>query len=600
MNTRSTPRSLSLPQAVFNLLIFCLPLIAGAQDVGQVVSQAGKLGRVPLEITGGLNLSNNFYFSNGLNPRRDALQWRVFANMNLSFAGITAPFSLAFSDANRQFNLPSYTFTGISPTYKWARLHLGDRSLNFSKYTLNSINFRGVGLELEPGKFYAAGMYGQLRRAVAEDFLSQQMLDPAYRRIGYGFKAGYLGEGFEYKLMVFGAHDDPNSIEQPVMRLVLPSNNAVASIHGTHQITKRIGAEVEVARSAFNQDSRQEALGDGERNAANTLFGLFQPTVSLLTGQALRGKLMYNTRGFGVNGGYERIDRGFRTMGALFFLSDVEYYTVGFNKSLFRSKLNLFANGGVERTNLDEFESNGTQRLVGSLNASYSAGDKWSFNGSFSNFQNTSKLRTFSDPTALVDSIILAQTTQTINGAATYILPGKDRPASITLSLTQQNANSILDDVVQTDSETRFFNGSLIYSLSIPTQDLRFNASMNVNQTQVAAINNMVLSPTMGLTKGFLNKRLQTNARMSYNQVFSPVGANNAVLNLGLGATFQINSLHTLSFNNTFLNRFAVPDLPGFSEWYGQLMYNYRFAKNLRLNGQTPPATPNKENTSNQ
>jgi hypothetical protein len=120
-----------------------------------------------------------------------------------------------------------------------------------------------------------------------------------------------------------------------------------------------------------------------------------------------------------------------------------------------------------------------------------------------------------------------------------------------------------------------------------------------VNQTQVAAINNMVLSPTMGLTKGFLKKRLQTNARMSYNQIFNPVGDNSAVVNLGLGATFQINSLHTLSFNNTFLNRFAATDLPGFSEWYGQLMYNYRFAKNLRLSGQ-PPATPNKENTSNQ
>lgn len=124
------------------------------QDVGQMADRLKNTRQQSFQINGGLTLPNQFYTSDGIDPRRDAIQWRVPANLNLSFLGIQAPFSLAFSDANRQFNLPSYTFVGISPSYKWARLHLGDRSLNFSKHTLNAINFRGAGFELRPGKLY--------------------------------------------------------------------------------------------------------------------------------------------------------------------------------------------------------------------------------------------------------------------------------------------------------------------------------------------------------------------------------------------------------------------------------------------------------------
>jgi hypothetical protein len=574
-------------------LSFCFAIAATAQDVGQIAGQGRNIGRTPLQITGGLNLANNFYVSDGINARRDALQWRVLANLNLSFAGITAPFSLAFSDANRQFNLPAYTFTGISPTYKWARLHLGDRSLNFSKYTLNSINFRGAGFELEPGRLYFAGMYGQLRRAVAEDFQSQQMLEPAYRRTGYGLKTGLTGDGYEYNIMVFGAWDDPNSIEQPLNRVVLPANNAVASINGKQQLGKRFGLDMELARSAFNQDRRLEPLIGDERNAANTLLGLLQPTVSLMTGNAGRAKLSYQTRGLGLNAGYERIDRGFRTMGALFFLSDVEYYTLGFNKSLLKNKLNMFANGGIERTNLDDFERNGTKRFVGSLNANYAPSERWNFNTSFSNFQNTSKLRTLFDPASPVDSIILAQTTQTVNGAVTYNLPNKDNPSSISLILTQQRANSIIDDVVQTDSESQFFNGSLLYSMSRPARDLRFNASINANRTQVATFDNFVLSPTLSVTKGYFNKKLQLNARTSYNLVFDSDGNDTGILNFGLGSSLRVNKLHTLSFNTNVINRGSSAAVSGFTEWYGQLMYNYNFTRNLKLLRPAAPAGGN-------
>lgn len=559
-------------------LAVCLLLIHSPTLQGQDATDNRSL-----KISGGLRLSNDFYTSNGIDPRRDALQWRAVANLNLNFAGVSAPFSLAFSDGNQEFNLPSYTFVGISPTYKWATLHLGDRSINYSKYTLSGINFRGAGFELRPNNFYVSGMYGQLRRARAEDLNSQQMLDPSYRRMGYGMKMGYRGKGSEYSVIVFGAEDDEASIGQPVTSAITPANNAIISGIVKQKLGKRLSADLELAHSVYNADRRAEDLTDADTDFGNRIFGLFTPNETAIDGNAYRAKLNYGLKGMNLQGGYERIERGFRTLGALFFLSDAEYYTAGFSKTFLKNKMTFFANGGLERTNLDDFEKNGTRRLVGSLNLSYIPNEKWLFNTSYSNFENTTRLKTF-DPSAIVDSLILAQTTQAGNAVATYNISSRENPSSLTLVLSYQQANSIVDDVIQDDAKSQFFNGSLMYSKTQSLQDLRFTAALNYNQTELSMLNNSTISPTIGITKGFYERKLQTTFRSTYNLISSQNRGNSNVLNLTLGATYLYQEDHSFSFSTSFINRTGGgQEFPSFSEWYGRLAYGYRFGGNLRL-----------------
>ncbi|MEO0725488.1 MAG: hypothetical protein AAFZ63_13170 [Bacteroidota bacterium] len=553
-----------------------------AQDVENATS---NLETRNLQISGGLQLSNNFYFSNGIDPRRDALQWRALANLNLRYLGISAPFSLAFSDGNQEFNLPSYTFAGISPTYKWATLHLGDRSLNYSKYTLNSINFRGAGFELEPGNFYVSGMYGRLRRARAEDLNSLQALDPSYERTGYGIKTGYKNKGSEYSLIFFAAEDDENSITQPVAVSISPAQNMVASAIAKQRLVKNLSVEAEYAHSVTNDDRRLNALTDEDVTNGNSLLGLFNPNETITDGDAIRTRLVYSPKRFSTNLGYERIDRGFRTLGALFFLSDAEYYTAGFSTALFENKLTLFANGGLENTNLDDFEQNGTRRAVGSINASYVPNDKWIYSASYSNFENTTRLRAISDPSLIVDSILLAQTTNTGNLTSTYNLTSDEtRTSSITMILSYQQARSIIDDVVQEDADSRFFNGSLMYTTNLTEQDLRFTAALNYNQTELELFNNNTISPTVAVSKGFLERQLQTQLRATYNLVSQDSGPNSNVLNLTVGASYNFLEDHNISFTNSFINRSSSSDdIPNFSEWYGRISYGYRFGADFRL-----------------
>ena len=539
----------------------------------------------PFQINGGLNLANNFYYSDGIQPRRDALLWRANANLNLSFAGINAPFSFAFSDANQQFNLPAYAFVGISPNYKWATAHLGDRNLNFSKYTLNTINFRGAGVELRPGKFYVAGMYGRLTRAVVEDFLSQQDLDPAFRRVGYGAVAGIADKGYDYKVIFFGAHDDPLSIPDPTQKLVLPSSNRVLSFQGSQRIFTKVQAEFEVARSGFNQDVRMEDLLVDGKGIANTVLGTFRPNASAILGNAIRTKLNYFGKGLGVNVGYERIDPGFRTMGALFFLSDVEYYTAGFNKSFLKNTLSIFTNAGVERTNITDFRNDGAQRFVGAFTVNYAPSRRWGINANYSNFQNTAKLRAFSEPGALVDSIILAQTTQTLSLSATYQLStSSSQHSSLIFSLSRQEAQSIVNDVIQEGNQTTFLNGSLMYALSQPATFLRFHGGLNINHTMIAEFDTWTVSPTIGVNKGVLNNALQIHIRTAYNYLLIDQDERSSIFNIGTGLLYNMNPTNSFSFQITWINRSASTALSGFRELFGQVAYVHRFTKRLNSN----------------
>ncbi|MEI6409127.1 MAG: hypothetical protein WCR52_07080 [Bacteroidota bacterium] len=563
---------------VILLLVFCAGTSFG-QDLEAVYQNLKGGGNRHLQVGGGLNISNTSYYSRGIAARQDALQWLIGANLNLRFMGITAPFALYFSDGNRAFRLPSYTFTGISPSYKWATLHLGDRNMNFSRYTLSGILFRGIGFELKPGRWYAGAMYGRLTRATNEDLNALQRIDPVYRRIGYGVRVGYMGNRSTIGLSWFGVQDDKGSIPTPQLSTILPTQNGVMSLQGSQRIGRKLNLEAEYARSATNTNSYATTLTNADKNAGNTLIGTFKPNESIQTGNAFRAGAQYNFKAASVNGNYERIDQGFRTLGALFFLSDVERITAGFNKAFLNNTLFVSANGGTERTDLDGKERNGVKRLIGSLNTSYSPTERLSFNGTYSNFQNTAKLRTVNDASRLVDSLILAQVTQSMGVGASYIAGNKKEPGVWSINLTRQQAKSVVNDAVQNDANSVFFIASLFYSKSRPEELWSWSAGMSWNKTQLATTNSNMLSPTVGVNRSFFNKSLETSARFSYNSIFVKNGADNSALNVGLGGNLHLKHGHSFGLDSSLINRMGGGN--DFLEFYTRLYYAYAFNKDL-------------------
>lgn len=128
-----------------------------------------------------------------MDDRRDPYSYFLSGNLNFDLYGWSVPLSFTYSNQNLGYQQPFNQY-GIHPTYKWATLHLGYSSMNFSPYTLSGHVFKGIGVELRPeGKFSYSAMYGRLQRAVELDTLidlsdTQQSAQPAFRRMGYGFK----------------------------------------------------------------------------------------------------------------------------------------------------------------------------------------------------------------------------------------------------------------------------------------------------------------------------------------------------------------------------------------------------------------------------
>ena len=586
----NTKRKLSLYVSLLAALL--LPASARAQQVDDIANTVSTLRDQKLRITGGINLGSQFYQAQGIDPRRDAFQWSARANLVFRFAGLSAPFSYSFSDANRNFNLPSYTFTGISPTYKWATLHVGDRSMGFSKYSMSGISFRGVGTELRPGKWKIAAFYGKLNRALESDLNAVGNLNGFYQRDGYGISVGYNGGKFGYDLNMFGASDKEDATAITDLGQALqPINNRVVSLRGRQVLSKRFSLSGEIAHSVYNSDKRLTALPADQRNLGNRFFGLFTPTESLLTGQAGNGKLFYSGNGFGVQLGYERITRDFRTLGALFFNNDTENITAGFNKNFLKGRLNLFLNGGLERTNLGYEDLETTNRLIGTVNANYTPDQQWSLNASFSNFRNDTKLRAQTQVLVPVDSIFLAQVNRSANLAVSRALGRKDNPKSINLVVSHQRASSVINDEVNMNARSRFTTASLGFSGSSKTAGFRYNTGLTLNSTEVGQINTFTVAPVAGLSKSFWNNSLNTFARSSMSFVSQPNGMN-AVFNLGSGATYRLKNSHRITATVNYLNRFGAEDARrNFSEVYGQLGYGYSFGGSLGLRRRERVAT---------
>lgn len=206
------------------------------------------------------------------------------------------------------------------------------------------------------------------------------------------------------------------------------------------------------------------------------------------------------------------------------------------------------------------------------------------FNAGYSNFRNDTKLRGRADIANPVDSIFLAQVTQSVNGMIIRRLGQKERPASLSLVMNHQRANNVINDEVSTDNQTRFTNLALNYGAGNPSSGFQYNVGISGNFTMLGDLSTRALSPTLGLTKALWNNALTMQFRTALSFVTSPDAPqrDNSVLNLTFGANYKLKSSHSINLSAIHLNRFGAEDANrNFREWYGTLGYGYRFGGRL-------------------
>ena len=106
----------------------------------------------PFSLSGGVSISTNGYQAINMADRRQPFTWAFSASPTVRIYGLSFPFQVFISSQTRQLGTPLSRY-GANPSYKWAKLHLGWRTLNFGQFTLGGQQILGGGAELTPGKW---------------------------------------------------------------------------------------------------------------------------------------------------------------------------------------------------------------------------------------------------------------------------------------------------------------------------------------------------------------------------------------------------------------------------------------------------------------
>lgn len=543
----------------------------------------------PFVMTSTLSANQVLYGIDGIESRRDPYSYFLSGSANISIYNVLSiPLNFTYSNQGKQYGQPfNFNQFGATPSYKWVKVYAGYSSMSFSPYTLGGHQFLGGGVELTPpmGLRFSA-MYGRLRKPVESDTSNLQVI-PSYRRMGYGFKAGYTIQGSSFDVMLFKAKDELNSLSfDSLNQQIAPMENLVLGLNTSIQLFKKLKFTSEIAGSSLTRDTRADK-SNSEHASIFNYTGFLQPNKTT-TGYytAFKSAVNYIGTGYSVGLGYERIDPEYQTLGAYYFTNDLENITVNASKSMMAGKLNVAMNVGEQHNNLDNSKQSKMTQVVSSININYSPSQKMSLGGSYSNFASYTNVKSQFDyinntsPYAHLDTLNYTQLTNSANFNCNYLLgdiANKNQRQNVGLSLAMQKASNQQNNR-NLNSGALFINGNMIYSLSLVPNNITLSGSWNSNLVNSSDIKTVTLGPTVTVSKAFFQKKLTGTFSSSFNKSYSKGEETNQVVSCRIGGLYTLMKRHNFNINFIVINRHSrQTSIQSFTEFTGMMGYNINF-----------------------
>lgn len=575
-----------------------------AQDVSRILRKdstsnfwKGILTGPPLAFQGNFGVNVRSYSAFDVSNRQTPLTTAMFANATVQSYRITIPFSFIINNLDQI----SHPFTkdyfqnyfgnqrdrltrfGVSPYYKWAKVHLGHRYMNFSDFTLANHNFFGAGVELNPGRLRVSAMAGRLSRAEPQNLALNRPNLPVYERMGWGFKIGY-GRGVDYiDAIVFKAKDDPASIalQRDSNTVVLPGENLILGFKGQKQLFKGLHLEFEGARSALTRNV------EDERSASQSFFlyntGVFRQRTSTSFSNAIAAGLRYQFKTYRVGFGYQRIDPRYRSFGAYFFNDDFENLSLQFSGA-FKRTFSLSAQAGLQRNNLDNSKPAAFRRLIGSLHAQYNV-KTWNFGLNYSNF--SSRVDYVLDPEADSLDVVLVSSEASVNLSKTIAKKGGMTQVFM-LTGGVQSVNPNIKTPAGGDMTAMYF-GNFAWTLHSPTR-WQYNLSLDYNRNSLGGMTQNRYGAGARIGKALFENRLDAGIGSQYYRTSGEEGLSDAtLLNHFARLQWRVTRRQNLQTQWSLVQnrRKTETETRRFSEVIGTVGYNVQFG--YQPFKQTPP-----------
>lgn len=535
-------------------------LALGAQDIEKVIQEKA------LDFSGSIGGSYHTYAVEGIAPQSNPNFWNLYGELTPSIFGFKAPLRFTVGRQERSFDRP-FVQLGLSPSYRWATLHLGTRNMLFSKYTLANHSFDGVGFELTPGNWRFSAMYGRLRRAIEYDSTDlNSRFRTQYRRWGYGAKIGYGGEKALVELSYFKAWDEAASLKVPLPDSSLgPAENAVVGLNLSWTLGKRLDLYSEVALSAFTRHT------DDPLQLENTDNPIITANLTTRLNYAGEAGLAYTFNNGRVNLSYQRIMPEYESMGAYFFANDISNLKIAPSFRFFRNKLNLSAALNLQNNNLQNSRLETTERIFGNANLSYIHNEKWGFNGNvMSNSTNQTEAR-LNRP----DSVRLASIANTFGLTPYWNIAEANALHSLSLSLNYSDLN---DRNVLTREFSDFRVSTVLFNWvnTRLSNGRSINAGLNVNRMEFYQVENVRYGATIGYSCAWKEGTWSVNTSNTFNLSTVNQASDGFTNTLNANLSYTLARRHTFNYQlNLLYNR--SEEFQTYTELRMMVSYAYRF-----------------------
>jgi hypothetical protein len=562
------------PVFLLLLSLYVLTNRSYAQEVEKMLDSK------PVVFSGNLNLTSIFYNARGIPNRYLPFNYIISGSPVLSIFGLEVPFTFTIGKQHSNFTQPFNQF-GLSPSYKWVTVHAGYRNLFFSPYTLAGHTFLGAGVELNPGKFRLAVIYGQFNKATLEDTAQSLLFSGiSYKRTGMSARIGYGTENNFVDLIALKAKDHPSSL--PVTKGfadssgIAPAENTIAgyALRFTF-LSKRLTLESNGAFSLYTHDVNAPKVEDSSfEKGVERLNSLAMVRTSSELYGAVDVSLRYKTRNFSVKVQYRHIDPGYQSMGAYFLNNDLENYTIAPSFMAWKRRIRFSGSLGIQHDDLSKQKRAKANKVIGSANLSADIGRRLSVDVNYSNYSINQTVKTI----RFADSLKVVQSSSQLSFVPRYTITGKSKAHTIAFAANLSKArelNPARENSLNGDIDT--YNYLLNYQLNFIARLASASVSFNHTELKSMALTDENDGVTLGVSKSWLKNKLNVSASSSW-LLSKRNDEKGRIINGSLQCRYNFINRHMLRITAYYTDSRPsnpTPTYPAYSETRAEIGYGF-------------------------
>ncbi len=554
-----------------SILLICVSLLSSyacAQDLGNINKKN------IFKLNGSFNIGYWRYQANGIDNRSNPFGWYVVGSPNVYLAGINFPFTAIISDQDRSFSQP-FNQVGVSPFYKWIKVHAGYRNLLFSEFTLGGATFLGGAVELTPGKLRFGSFYGRLRRRVDNDSLMPFAILPSYERWAYGGKLGY-GNNSSFLDFIFLKSKDEVKYNDNETFKIKPEDNIVLGLNTELTFFKTVSLGTNLAASALTANTFLDTISlDSFSGFEQLSFINDWIVLNASTNVKFAGNSFIQIKGkkASLKFTYRYVEPGYMSHGANYIQDDLKQYLTSSSISLFKQKLILNASAGLQYNNLDNTKTTTSERTIGSINMAIIPTSRLNINLNYANFGTSTQAGT----SQVNDSIYLSLINENVSAGINYsIIKTKlNHLISInTLITTTNDRNEFTRKFTQSD--VKF--GSINYNLGI--NKIQLNIGLGISQTLLNTYNTYITIPGVNtsLRKALFKKSLNLIVNYNYQKRTLNTSKDGSVSTLAADVRYNLKKRNTFTVGFTYTeNSSSIKTYRTYNENRLRIQYGYTF-----------------------